>query len=53
MAHRTITACHLGNVAIRLGRKIRWDPKAEQIVDDAEAATWLSREQRPPYLVQG
>lgn len=52
VAHRTITACHLGNIAIRLGRKIRWDPEAEQIVDDEEAGAWLSREQRPPYLVR-
>jgi myo-inositol 2-dehydrogenase/D-chiro-inositol 1-dehydrogenase len=52
VAHRVITACHLGNIAIRLKRKIRWDAQAEQIVGDPEANTWLSREQRAPYLVR-
>jgi hypothetical protein len=50
--HRTITPCHLGNIAIRLKRKIRWDPDTQEIVGDDEANTWLSRKQRAPYLVQ-
>ena len=41
--HRSITTCHLANIAIRLGRKINWDPKAEQIVGDSEAQSWQSR----------
>ena len=51
--HRTVTACHLTTVSMRLGRPIRWDPEAEQIVGDDEANGWLSREQRAPYLVEG
>jgi len=47
--HRAATACHLANIAIRLGRKIEWDPEKEQIVGDAEANGWLRREQREPY----
>jgi len=32
-AHRSITICHLGNIALRLGReKLKWDPEKEQIV---------------------
>lgn len=52
-AHRVITACHLGNVAIHLKRKIRWDAEKEQIVGDAEAANsrFVRREQRKPYLI--
>jgi len=50
--HRTITPCHLGNIAIRLGRRIQWDPGTEQIVGDEEANAWLSREQRAPYLLR-
>jgi len=39
--HRTATACHLGNLSIRLRRKLRWDPIAEQFVGDDEATgTW-------------
>jgi len=49
IGHRTATACHLGNLAVRLGRKIQWDPAKEQIVGDAEASTMLSRPQRDPW----
>jgi predicted dehydrogenase len=50
VAHRSITICHLGNIALRLGRdKLKWDPDKEQIVDDAEAAKMLSRPYRDPW----
>jgi predicted dehydrogenase len=49
-AHRSITICHLGNIAMRLGReKLRWDPEKERILDDAEASKMLSREYRAPW----
>jgi predicted dehydrogenase len=50
--HRTITACHLTNISLRLGRKIVWDSVKQQIVGDDEANGWLKREQRAPYLVR-
>ena len=50
--HRTITICHLTNISIRLGRKLTWDPKTEQIVGDKEANEWLKREQRAPYTIK-
>ena len=38
VAHRSITICHLGNIAMRLGRKsLQWDPRTEQIIGDDEA----------------
>jgi hypothetical protein len=50
VAHRSITICHLGNIAMRLGReKLKWGPEKEQIVDDAEAAKMLSRPYRDPW----
>jgi predicted dehydrogenase len=50
VAHRSITICHLGNIAMRLGReKLKWDPGKEQILDDAEAAKMLSRPYRDPW----
>ena len=50
VAHRSITICHLGNIAMRLGReKLKWDPDKEQIIDDAEAAKMLSRPYREPW----
>jgi hypothetical protein len=36
---------------MRLGRSLQWDPDAEAFVDDAEANTWLNREQRAGYEV--
>jgi predicted dehydrogenase len=49
-AHRSITICHLGNIAMRLGRdRLKWDPVKEQVLDDAEAAKMLSRPYREPW----
>jgi hypothetical protein len=36
-------------MAIRLGRKLQWDPAQEQIVGDAEAAAMLTRPYREPW----
>lgn len=51
--HRTVTACHLANISMRLERKITWDPVEEEIVGDEEANGYLKRQQRAPYLVTG
>lgn len=52
-AHRSITICHLGNIAMRLGReKLKWDPAKEQIIDDAEAAKMLSRPYRGSWKLE-
>lgn len=47
--HRALTTCHLANIAIRLGRKLQWDPDAQTIVGDKDAQAWQSREQRKGY----
>ena len=49
--HRTASLCHLANIAMRLRRKIRWDPHAEQIVNDEEADKMLSRPIRAPWTL--
>jgi predicted dehydrogenase len=49
IGHRSATVCHLGNIAIRSGRKITWDPVKEEIVDDKEAAAMVSRPYRAPW----
>jgi len=49
--HRTVSICHLTNLSIRLGRPLKWDPEAEQIVGDEEANHWLSRQQRDGYTI--
>ncbi len=50
--HRSMTTCHLANIAIRLGRKLKWDPKAQQIVGDKQAQQMQSREQRKGYEIK-
>lgn len=49
--HRSVTTCHLGNIALRLGRSLRWDAQAERFVGDDEANTWLRRTQRRGYEI--
>jgi len=49
VGHRSATVCHLGNIAVRTGKKVIWDPKAEKIVGDAELAKWVSRPYRAPW----
>ncbi len=39
--HRTASMCHLGNIAMRTGRKLQWDPAAEQFINDDEANRML------------
>ncbi len=47
--HRVATACHLANISLRLGRRVRWDAAKEQVVDDAEASGMLARPYRAPW----
>ena len=46
VAARTITVCHLGNIAYELGRPIKWDPSKEQFINDPEADRLRSRPMR-------
>jgi predicted dehydrogenase len=47
--HRSAVMCHLGNIATRLGRSLRWDDAAGEIIGDAEANRSLSRPYRAPW----
>ncbi len=47
----TIIVCHLGNIAYWLGRPIRWDPAAQTILGDEEAARMMARASRAPWRV--
>lgn len=49
--HRILTTCHLANIAMRLGRSLKWNPTTEQIVGDQEANQWQKRQQREGYKV--
>ena len=49
--HRTQIPAHLTNIALRLGRKLRWNSAREEFAGDAEANGMLRREQRAPYQI--
>jgi len=46
---RSVTVCHLGNIAYRLGRPLKWDPQREVFVNDSNANRLLSRAMRSPW----
>ena len=49
--HRTASLCHLGNMAMKLRRKIHWDPQREEVLDDEQASAMLSRPLRAPWTL--
>jgi predicted dehydrogenase len=51
VAHRSATPGHLGHIAAKLGRTIKWDPARQQILGDAEATALLGREYRSPWSI--
>ncbi len=48
-AHRTVTILHLANLAIRSGRRIRYDPVREQVVGDEQANRLVNQPLRAPW----
>ena len=48
-AHRSTSACILGWIAMKLGRKLKWDPVNERFDGDEAANALLSRPERAPY----
>jgi hypothetical protein len=45
VGHRSASVCHLGNIAVRLGKKkvFHWDPLRERFTNDEEANAMLTR----------
>ncbi len=52
IGHRSASICHLGTIAIRTGRDLKWDPVKEEFIGDAEANSFLSREMRKPWTLE-
>ncbi|MCU0875151.1 MAG: Gfo/Idh/MocA family oxidoreductase [Pirellulaceae bacterium] len=48
---RTVTVCHLANIAHALKRPLRWDPVKEEFPNDAEANRCLARANREPWQI--
>jgi hypothetical protein len=51
--HQLCTTLHAGDIAIRLGRKLKWDSKKEEFIDDDAANAMRSREARDDWKKKG
>lgn len=51
LGHRTASLCHIGEIAMRLGRPLRWDPAGECFPDDPEAQEMTHRPYRGPWTL--
>lgn len=50
-SHRTATICHLGNIALKLKRPLKWDPVNEDFIGDVEASRMVDRPRRGPWQI--
>jgi len=49
VGHRSVSICHLGNIAMKLKAKLRWDPAAERFTNSNEANQMLAKPMRSPW----
>ncbi|HOK75017.1 MAG TPA: hypothetical protein PLS74_07840 [Bacteroidales bacterium] len=49
IGHKACVVCLITHIAMKLGRRLRWDPEKEVFINDDEANKMLSRPQRKPY----
>ena len=49
--HRSVSLCHLGNIAMKVGTKLTWNPETEQFADSPAASKLLKREQRKGFEI--
>lgn len=49
--NRMLEICHLANISMRLNRELKWDPVKREIIDDAQANAFLSRENRKGFEI--
>ncbi len=49
--HRTASICHLNNIAMAVGRKLKWDPQKEQFIGDDDANKLLKPPMRSPWVL--
>jgi myo-inositol 2-dehydrogenase/D-chiro-inositol 1-dehydrogenase len=49
--HRSVSVCHLANIAMLCGRKLTWDPQKEDFVGDEQASSMVSRKQRKGFEI--
>ena len=49
VGHRTTSLCHLGHIAIQVGKELEWDPDVERFTNSEEANRYLTRWMRSPW----
>jgi predicted dehydrogenase len=49
--NRMLEICHLSNIAMRLGRELKWDPIKREIIGDKQANSFLARESRKGFEI--
>jgi len=49
--HLSTSLCHLGNIACRLKKPLRFNPDEESFIDDTEADSYLTKAYRSPYVL--
>jgi predicted dehydrogenase len=47
---RSVSVCHVGNIAWWLDKPLKWDPEKERF-NDSEANKWLDRARRAPWTL--
>ena len=55
IGHRSASVCHIGNIAIRTGQRLHWDPAQERFTGDhaEQANAMLTRPYREPWRAEG
>lgn len=49
VGHRSASICHLANIAMKLKRRLQWDPDEESFINDEQANRLLSKPVRAPW----
>jgi predicted dehydrogenase len=49
---QSVILCHLNNIALRLGRKLEWDPERNRFINDEEADRWIAKPYRAPWSLE-
>jgi len=49
VGHYSATLCHMANIAMRTGRRLKFDAVRERFIDDAQANTFLTKQYRRGY----
>jgi len=49
IGHRSVSICHIGNISMRLGRPLEWDPDKEEFIGDDAANRLVSKPMRGPW----